>query len=207
MASLFSHLWWTDPLDLRAYTYSDPNVEYDKEYFESEHHPSEEVAKQLYDYMQQTYKQVFGRYFKSVLEFGAGSGEITAQFHEDDLHYFVVEPTTAGYEKLLSKGIYEASIIPEDIRFMYDMNYKFDLVVCTEVAEHIEPWFASKVVEACTTHSDRVWFSAASEFQNPHYHHPNVAPIHAWDKIFALFGYDYIVLENKFDRAERLYHR
>lgn len=211
MAFPFNHLWWSDPTDARAFTYSDPNEEYDKEYFDSEHHPDEDVAEKLYSYMQQTYKMLFGRYFTSVIEFGSGGGQITKQFHDDNLDYLAVEPTKFGIEKLINNGITPGRILQADLRYFNNLgreiSRQFDIAMCTEVAEHIEPWFACKVIEACSNHSDRVWFSAASEFHNPHYHHPNVAPIGAWDKIFALFGYDYIVLENKFDRAERLYHR
>lgn len=206
-----SFLWWFDQNDDRAYTYSDPNEEYDREYFNSEHHPNDVVAQQLYNYMQQTYKMLFGKYFSSVIEFGSGGGEITKQFHDDNLDYLAIEPTKLGIEKLINNGVEPGRILQADIRYFNNLgkaiSRQFDLAMCTEVAEHIEPWFACKVVEACSNHSDRVWFSAATNSNTPHYHHVNVAPIKAWDNIFALFGYDYIVLENKFDRAERLYHR
>lgn len=207
MKTPFSFLWWFDENDDRSYTYSDPNKEYDREYFNSEHHPDEEVAKNLYSYMQQTYKMLFGKYFANIIEYGAGRGEITKQFHDDNLDYLVVEPTKFGVEKLINNGIDPERIFKDDIRFFTHLRRQFDLVMCTEVAEHIEPWFACKVAEACSNHSNRVWFSAATDSKIPHYHHANVAPISAWDNLFAQFGYDYIALDNRFDRAERLYHR
>lgn len=203
----FSHKWWTDhPGDSHAYTYSDPNVEYDRDYFDSEHHPSERVAQELYSYMQQSYKEITGRYFKSVLELGSGGGELALQFNEDNLDFLTIEGSSFGVEKLISKGIERRYIIQTDVRLLNFLYEKFDLVVCTEIAEHIEPWFASKVVENCVNHSDFVWFSAANAEMNPHYHHPNVAPIEAWDNIFKLFGFSYKILDNRHDRAARLYY-
>lgn len=203
----FSHKWWSDEIEEGAFEYSKPDSVYDKDYFYSQHHPNKEVAENLYNYMQQTYKLHYDRYFKSVLEFGGGGGEITLQFHDDRLDYYVVEPTEYGIEKLLANGIDNYRIIKSDIRFFLPLEKKFDLVMCTEVAEHIEPWFASKVVEVCTTHSDTVWFSAANIYMNPHRHHPNVAPIWAWDNIFSEFGYNYIKLDGRHDRADRMYFR
>lgn len=76
------------------------------------------------------------------------------------------------------------------------------------MAEHIEPWFASKVVENCTRHANAVWFSAAKGDARPHYHHSNEAPIEAWDRLFAFFGFTFgVVLDGRYGRADRLYLR
>lgn len=89
---------------------------------------------------------------------------------------------------------------------MKKIDKRFDLVMCTEVAKHIEPFFASKIVENCIDHSDVIWFSAAVRNRPPHYHHSNEVDISAWDNIFAYFGYNlFIPLNGMHGRADRLY--
>ncbi len=109
-------------------------------------------------------------------------------------------------EKLKSIGIPNTSILHCDLKFLNPLERTFDVVMCTEVAEHIEPWFASKIVENCTRHSDVVWFSAANGSAPPHFHHMNEAPIEAWDNIFAQFDFRYhLPLSGLHGRADRVY--
>lgn len=201
--------WWTNEDCPSAYKYSDLNSLYSQEYFESEAHPGEEQAKELYKYMQAVYKDNFHKEFELVLEIGGGSGQLSKQFDNNGVWCLTLEGTLAGYKKLLNVGIPSRGIRYIDIRKINDLNYysgfNFDIVVCTEVAEHIEPWFASKIVELCVNSSDVVWFSAADKNRPSHYHHPNEAPIWAWDNIFDFFGFRYIELDGRYDRADRLY--
>ncbi len=156
--------------------------------------------------MQETFSAVFGVKSTSVLELGTGGGEITLHFHKASLDYQAVEGTEAGAKKLLSAGIPEARISLQNLKFMKPLGRTFDLVMCTEVAEHIEPWFASKLVSNCVEHGDVVWFSAAKGDAPPHYHHMNEVPIEAWDNIFAHFRFTYhIALNQTLNRADRIY--
>lgn len=204
----FGNNWWTNQDCPKAYTYADLDASYSKEYFDQGSHPDGIRAEDLYFYMQEIFSSIFKRPFQSVLEIGGGSGELTKQFDSRELFYLVMEGTKAGYDKLVEQGIPPNKIIFQDLRrvsnfFTYP---KFDMVVCTEVAEHIEPWFASKVVELCVSNADIIWFSAADQNRLPHYHHPNEAPIEAWDKMFKFFNFDYGELDGRHDRADRLYY-
>ena len=203
----YGNSWWTFEDCPKAYTYADINTDYGEEYFNSNDHPGVTQAVDLYNYMQEVYRNNFGKEFKTVLELGGGSGELSRQFDLNKVWARTIEGTQAGKKKLLEKGIPYHGIDGRDIRKInYYFAYKdYDLVVCTEIAEHIEPWFASKLVEVCTNSSDVVWFSAADQNRPAHYHHPNEAPIWAWDNIFEFFGYRYLELDGRHDRADRLY--
>ena len=204
----FGTQWWSNTECPYAYKYLSLDMMYTQSYFESAGagHPSYESAKQLYIYMQYIYKSLFGEKFKSILELGTGGGEITRHFFEANLELLAIEGTTHGIEKLLKLGLAPEQTLKRNLKFLEPLNRKFDIAMCTEVAEHIEPWFASKVVSNCVEHSDVVWFSAAKGDYRPHYHHINEAPIQAWDNIFANFGFRFhIALNGTMGRADRVY--
>jgi len=200
--------WWTNPECPFAYKYLCLDTLYAPSYFASEGtgHPTHDKAQELYQYMQRIYAGLFGKRFDNIIELGTGGGEITRHFFEDKVDVLAVEGTTGGVEKLLQLGIAPHNVLKRNLKFMENLNRKFELCMCTEVAEHIEPWFASKVVQNCVDHADVVWFSAARGDYRPHYHHINEVPIQAWDNIFAHFGFNYyIALNGTMGRADRVY--
>ncbi len=204
----FGTQWWSNAECPYSYKYLSLDAMYAPSYFESTGtgHPSYENAKQLYQYMQDVYEMLFGRKFKSIIELGTGGGEITHHFFEDNLELLAIEGTTHGIEKLLKLGLRPEQTLKRNLKFLEPLNRKFDIAMCTEVAEHIEPWFASKVVSNCVEHSDVVWFSAAKGDYRPQYHHVNEVPIQAWDNIFANFGFGFhIALNGMIGRADRVY--
>lgn len=204
----YTSKWWHNLNCPYAYKYLHLDSLYPSHYFRPEiGHPNEVMCEQIYLYMQEIYRAVFNKNFYSIFEIGCGAGEITSQFKTHELDYMCVEGTDAGVSKLINIGIDANRIVKSDLRLFKGIEKKFDLVMCTEVAEHLEPSFSSKIVELCIQHSDVVWFSAAEpNAGTPHYHHPNEIPIEAWDNLFAFFGYNkFIALNNIHGRAKRLY--
>lgn len=199
--------WWTNPECPHSFKYLSLDALYAPIYFaDGRGHPSYQQSNELYTYMQETYAALFGKPFASVLELGTGGGEITRHFRDAGLDYVAVEGTTGGVDKLLALGVPPERILKRNLKFMEALGRSFDLAMCTEVAEHIEPWFASKVVDNCVRHADVVWFSAAKGNAAPHYHHINEISIEAWDNIFAHFGFtNHVPLNGMMSRADRVY--
>ena len=202
--------WWTNLRCPYCFQYPSIAALYPDGYFvttpRNAGHPTERIAEDLVGYMQSIFTAVFGRQMCSVLELGCGAGEITRQFLARNLDFCAVEGAPGGVERLKCLGIPEERIVLSDLKRLKPLGRKYDLVMCTEVAEHVEPWFASKVVEACISHADVVWFSAAEGRVRPHYHHMNEVPIEAWDNIFAHMGFSIsIQLDGRHHRADRLY--
>jgi hypothetical protein len=200
--------WWTNLNCPMAFKYLSLDALYAPIYFADGGggHPTYSQSRELYEYMQLTYRTLFGRAFISILELGTGGGEITRHFKDAKLDYLAVEGTEGGVAKLFDIGIPPERIMKRNLKFLEKFNKSFDLVMCTEVAEHIEPWFASKVVENCVSHADVVWFSAANGDAKPHYHHINEIAIEAWDNLFAHFGFvHHVPLNGMMGRADRLY--
>jgi hypothetical protein len=207
----YSNDWWLTPGCPHAFKYFDIDGLYPSAYFApkpDQVHPTEGIAKSLYGYMQEVFKAARGSAFTSVLELGTGGGEITAAFRDAALDYIAVEGTLEGGRRLTERGIPADRVISVDLRRMQPLGRTFDLVMCTEVIEHIEPFFASKIIELCTVHADAVWFSAADRNRRPHIHHMNEQAIEVWDNLFAFLGFSIsLELDNRFSRASRLYLR
>jgi len=204
----YSSAWWYNLNCPYAFSYINIDSLYPKKYFSGEDigHPDVQFAKDLYEYMQTTFESLVGRKFDSILELGTGGGEITYQFFINNIDFYSVEGSVEGYNKLLSKGMPEKNLLLSNLKTLKPIEKRFDITMCTEVAEHIEPFFASKIVDACTSNSDFVWFSAADRNRPAHYHHVNEISIEAWDNIFAYFGFNRFVVLNKTSlRADRLY--
>lgn len=204
----FGSNWWFNENCPFAFKYLNLDSLYIPEYFNNTNtgHPNQQQALELYSYMQQIYTEVTGHGFNSILELGAGGGELTVQFQHNALNFLTVEGTEAGYQRLITRGVQQNKISKQNLKFFINLNRKFDLVMCTEVIEHIEPFFASKIISNCIEHSDFVWFSAADKNRGPHYHHINEQDIQVWDDLFAHMGFPWAIhLNNMQSRAARLY--
>jgi hypothetical protein len=198
--------WWTNINCPYSYKYLSIDSLYPAKYFQGVGHPDDTVSSQIYQYMQVIFRGIFGRPFNSVIEFGTGGGEITAQFAHHGIDYIAVEGTHAGVDQLMANKIPPERIIQSNLKFFKGLGRMFDIAMCTEVAEHIEPFFASKIVDNCITHAEAVWFSCADRNRRAHYHHINEQDIEVWDNLFAHMGFPfYVALNNMYNRASRLY--
>jgi 2-polyprenyl-3-methyl-5-hydroxy-6-metoxy-1,4-benzoquinol methylase len=78
--------------------------------------------------------------------------------------------------------------IAHDLTRALDLNRKFDLVLCLEVAEHIDEKHADTLIDNAIRHSDLIFWSAATKGQGG-YKHVNEQPHEYWINKFAAKGY------------------
>jgi len=125
-----------------------------------------------------------------VLEAGCGGGWFTKEFMDRKIDILALEGTKAGLAQTARKGIPPERLLKHDLRLPLDLNRRFQVAVCTEVAEHIECPFAGQLVKTLTNHADVVWFSFEPPGTNdPHYHHCNEQPFKFWLNLFKFYGY------------------
>lgn len=85
-----------------------------------------------------------------------------------------------------------------------EINKKFDLLLCLEVAEHLEPEYAHQFIQTLVLLSDRIIFSAAVPNQTGENHFNEQYPDY-WESIFKEFGYSFLdPFRQKFWRNEKV---
>jgi hypothetical protein len=124
--------------------------------------------------------------FKTLIDLGCGIGEFVAYFHNT---HNVLSVGFDGSENSLTHMASGATIYLHDLRqpLGWDANV-FDLCMCLEVAEHIEPEFADVIVDNCCSISDLILFTAAPPGQEG-LGHVNLRHPEYWYTKFKERGY------------------
>ncbi|MDE2516995.1 MAG: class I SAM-dependent methyltransferase, partial [Rhodospirillales bacterium] len=124
--------------------------------------------------------------FESVLDLGCGNGAWLRGLADGGRRSVLgIEPEAQDPADL---QIDAEHILQADLSRPLDLHRRFDLVLCLEVAEHIDASAADTVVETCVRHGDLVLFSAAIPGQGG-VHHVNEQPPEYWAEKFAAHGY------------------
>jgi SAM-dependent methyltransferase len=84
--------------------------------------------------------------------------------------------------------IAERQFVRHDLRLPLDLNRRFDLVICVEVAEHLDREFADTLIDNITRHADRCLFSGACPGQGGT-HHVNCQWPEYWQDRFNARGF------------------
>ena len=79
-------------------------------------------------------------------------------------------------------------VICADLNRPFDLGRRFDMVLCLETVEHLDPESARTIVGALCAHGDRILFSAAVPGQSGT-HHVNCRWPSYWQQLFNVFGY------------------
>jgi len=98
---------------------------------------------------------------KSILDVGCGTGLSMDYFRKNGVDVIGIE----GSKLAISKSKRPDLIIEADLHNTIDVEKKFDVVWCFEVAEHIHPTHADVLVETIARHGDHIVLSAAQPGQ------------------------------------------
>lgn len=123
---------------------------------------------------------------KSVLDVGCGTGTWLKAAQESGIaDVFGVDGIAIAPEKfLVAKTLFRQ----QDLTQAWNLDRRFEVVLCLEVAEHLDAQFAGNLIEALTRHGDTVIFGAACPGQSGQ-HHVNCQWPGYWQKLFNERGY------------------
>ncbi|MCX7768517.1 MAG: class I SAM-dependent methyltransferase [Flavobacteriales bacterium] len=140
----------------------------------------------------------------SVLDVGCGTGswlKVARELGVED--YLGID----GPHMDLNKAVIPVErIVLIDLEKPFDLNRRFDLVICLEVAEHISPSSAEDFIYSLCHHSKFVLFSAAIPGQGGQNHLNEQWPSW-WQKLFEKNGFRaYDILRLKFWDNEKIFY-
>lgn len=79
-------------------------------------------------------------------------------------------------------------VIVRDLGEPLELGRRFDLVLCLETAEHLEPEYGATIIDSIIAHGDRILFSAAVPGQHGT-HHVNCRWPDYWQSLFNARGF------------------
>lgn len=121
----------------------------------------------------------------TLLDVGCGTGVSLAYFQSHGIETTGVE----GSALAIRRARHPDRIIQHDLSEELDLNRRFDLVWCYEVAEHLAPQYARTLVKTMVNHADLVLLSAARPGQGGE-GHLNEQPREYWVALFAEHGFE-----------------
>lgn len=126
---------------------------------------------------------------KSVLDIGCGTGTWLKIFEQNGIYdIYGLDGEYVDISKLCISTSKFASV---DLRSSIDLKRKFDVLLCLEVAEHIEENYAVELINTLERHGDTIIFSAAIPSQGGQ-NHVNEQQPEYWSLKFESFGYKFI---------------
>ena len=125
---------------------------------------------------------------RSVVDVGCGLGYFVSAFQHQGLDEVLgVDGSWAEKDpgfQLKEPGLFKAARLDHPLH----LEKKYDLALCLEVAEHLDPVVAPVLVQSLVDASPLIVFSAAIPGQGGE-HHVNEQWIGYWGKFFSAHGY------------------
>ncbi len=122
----------------------------------------------------------------SLLDVGCGAGTwLKAALDLGVIDILGIDGISISIDRLLVQPKFFQQ---QDLTIPWHLNRRFDLVICLEVAEHLDNSNANTLIEAIANHTDLIIFSAACPGQ-PGQHHVNCQWPTYWQKLFNSCGF------------------
>ena len=123
---------------------------------------------------------------ESVLDVGCGRGAWLSVWSTLGVTQLTgVDGSYVDRDRLL---VSRDDFVPHNLETPFDLEKRFDLVQCLEVAEHLPKSTAHTFVRTLTRHGDTILFSAAPKGQGGD-HHINEQDYDYWRTLFLAEGY------------------
>ncbi|WP_432817033.1 class I SAM-dependent methyltransferase [Sulfitobacter sp. JB4-11] len=127
---------------------------------------------------------------RTVIDVGCGTGAIAVGFREAGCRVVGLEYSTVGLQYCRERGLDVQKFDLENDHYQDLGLEKFDLVVSTEVAEHLPPALADRYADILSGLSDRIFMTAAVPGQGG-VDHVNEQPHSYWIEKFEHRGFSY----------------
>lgn len=133
---------------------------------------------------------LFSKYYnpKSVVDVGCGIGAWLKVWQNKGIKKIKGYDLYADKEKLLIPVKDFENINLDNETETIKVKEKYDLAMCVETAEHINPKASDNLVNLLSSLSDVILFSAAIPYQLGHYHY-NCRPLQFWVDKFSAKGF------------------
>jgi len=126
---------------------------------------------------------------KSILDVGCGLGNWIQV--AKNLGVAEVTGVDGSYVNRSLLKIEPHEFVEKNLIEKFDLQKKYDLAICLEVAEHLPASSAEKIVESLVTHADVIMFSAALPGQGGQNHINEQWPSY-WQAIFEKYNFQMI---------------
>jgi SAM-dependent methyltransferase len=131
--------------------------------------------------------------FSSALDLGCGNAYILEELHNRGKQVFGVEGSLCAIDFIAEQ--LRPHVLNHDLTTPIALGH-YDLVICTEVAEHLESIYAGMLVKSICAHTPNfVFFTAATPGQGGRFHH-NEQPYEYWLEKFRDNGYEHDVTKS-----------
>lgn len=125
---------------------------------------------------------------KSVIDFGCGLGAWLLSFSKLGITDILgVDGDYIDRTKIL---IPKENFVTANLSEEVNLNKKYDIAICLEVAEHLDEKEADKIVKTLINHSDTIIFSSAIVNQGGQ-NHLNEQWFNYWEEKFQKYGYSF----------------
>jgi len=132
-------------------------------------------------------KEMLGdKVVSSLLDVGCGTGTWLRAAKELDIpDVYGIEGVDVPEEQM---HVPKMNIYRQDLSQSWDLHRRFDVVLCLEVAEHLDAVYAPVLLDALVRHSDLIFFSAACPKQGGQHHVNGQWPVY-WQQLFNERGF------------------